>query len=112
MLGSRISALRRSLGLSQADLARRLRISPSAMGMYEQGRREPSLEVLVELAEVLGVSTDYLLTGHLATEQDSHQWKKTLQSAMDRAQVRQLQRPDGLSREELAVLLASILLES
>ena len=63
MLGARIASLRRQAGLSQAQLAGRLKISPSAMGMYEQGRREPSVETVVSLAREFGVSTDYLLTG-------------------------------------------------
>ena len=40
MLGTRIAALRREAGLSQAELAQRLQVSPSALGMYEQERRE------------------------------------------------------------------------
>ena len=40
MLGIRIAALRREAGMSQAQLAAQLGISPSAMGMYEQGRRD------------------------------------------------------------------------
>ena len=36
MIGIRIAALRRDAGLSQAQLAQKLKISPSAMGMYEQ----------------------------------------------------------------------------
>ena len=63
MLGQRIALLRRELGLSQAELARRLGISASAVGMYEQERREPAAQILVNLASILGVSTDYLLTG-------------------------------------------------
>ena len=63
MLGFRIAMLRREQGLSQAELARRLHISASAVGMYEQGRREPSLDLVVALAKELGVSTDFLLTG-------------------------------------------------
>ena len=54
MLGARIAALRREAGLNQAELARRLRISPSAVGMYEQGRREPPLDTLVALARERG----------------------------------------------------------
>ena len=50
-------------GWSQAELARRIGASPSAVGMYEQGRREPSLSLVVQLAREFGVSTDYLLTG-------------------------------------------------
>ena len=63
MLGIRIAILRISKGWSQAELARRIGISASAVGMYEQGRREPSLGLLVRLAQELGVTTDYLLTG-------------------------------------------------
>ena len=51
MLGARIAALRREAGLSQAELATRLQVSASALGMYEQGRREPSMETLVRLAK-------------------------------------------------------------
>ena len=58
MMGARIAALRRQAGLSQAELAQRIRVSPSAVGMYEQGRREPSAELVVAMARELGVSTE------------------------------------------------------
>ncbi len=70
MLGARIAALRKKAGLSQSELAKCLRISPSAVGMYEQGRREPSLDMLVELARTFGVSTDFLL-GRVPAHPDS-----------------------------------------
>ena len=63
MLGARIALLRRSKGLSQRALAAALDVSPSAVGMYEQERRIPSTDLLVEMAELFGVSTDFLLTG-------------------------------------------------
>lgn len=63
MLGTRIAAQRQRLGLSQAQLAKKLHISASAVGMYEQGRREPSVDVLIALSRELDVSIDYLLTG-------------------------------------------------
>ena len=64
MLGSRIASLRHGYGLSQAELARRLHISASAIGMYEQGRREPSVDILIAIAQEFGVTLDYLLSGH------------------------------------------------
>ena len=70
VLGDRIALLRRGRGWSQTELAQRLHISASAVGMYEQGRREPSLEAVVELAATFGVSVDYLLTGRPLTEAD------------------------------------------
>lgn len=57
--------LRIRAGMSQAALAKRLHISASTIGSYEQGRREPSCAMLVALSDVLGVTTDYLLTGRL-----------------------------------------------
>lgn len=63
MLGIRIAILRISKGWSQVELARQIGVSASAVGMYEQGRREPSLGLLVRLAQEFGVPTDYLLMG-------------------------------------------------
>lgn len=63
MLGMRIAILRASKGWSQTELARRIGVSASAVGMYEQGRREPSLGILLRLAQELGATTDYLLMG-------------------------------------------------
>ena len=63
MLGIRIAILRRSKGWSQAELARRIGVSTSAVGMYEQGRREPSLALLVRIAKEFGATTDFLLMG-------------------------------------------------
>lgn len=70
MLGTRIASLRQSCGLSQAELAQRLHISASAVGMYEQGRREPSVDILIALSRIFGVSLDYLLSGKPERVQD------------------------------------------
>ncbi len=111
MLGQRIAAIRRHFGMSQAELAEKMRVSPSAIGMYEQGRREPSLDGVVTLCRIFGVSADYMLTGRPLTKQDSAVLKDTLFSAAQRAQARQLCREERLSGEELGVLFAAILTE-
>ena len=111
MLGARIAALRREAGLSQAQLARKLGISPSAMGMYEQGRREPSVDNLVAIARIFQVSTDYLLTGAPAP-QEKERLNELLLSRMASADCRLDSRPDRpFSRQELAVLFAAMLME-
>ena len=111
VLGARIATLRRKAGLSQAELASQLQISASAMGMYEQGRREPSGQMLVALARILGVTTDYLLTGTPAPDQvDSIQ--QLLLDRVPSADRRLEKRPDRpFSRQELAVLFAAMLME-
>ena len=109
MLGARIAALRRGAGFSQAELASRLQISPSAVGMYEQGRREPGVDVLVRMAELFGVSTDYLLTGKPGTQRELREVRQAWLRAV--AAGDKPGREASFSRQELAVLLAAVLLE-
>ena len=113
MLGERIAALRRRAGLSQAELAQRLRISASAMGMYEQGRREPSVDTLVAMAEEFQVSMDFLLTGRIRTLQEDEAMTQMLLSSILRADERLAHRTDKpFTRQELAVLFAALLMET
>ena len=58
-----MALLRIAKGWSQAELAKKIGVSASAVGMYEQGRREPSLGLVVQLSQEFGVTTDYLLMG-------------------------------------------------
>lgn len=73
MLGAQIAYLRKKAGLSQQQLAERLHLSGSAVGMYEQGRRQPSVDILVALSLEFGVTLEYLMIGDryfLSSEQD------------------------------------------
>ena len=112
VMGLRIAALRRAAGWSQAELAQRLQISPSAVGMYEQGRREPAAQMLAELAELFGVTIDYLVTGKLNTGCDRERFADALQSSVESAQkLLETRRDRPFSRQELTVLFAAMLME-
>ena len=63
MLSERLTALRKGKGYSQSRLAQELNLSPSTIGMYEQGRRVPDLDTLIALAKLCRISLDYLITG-------------------------------------------------
>ena len=112
MLGARIAVLRRAAGLSQGQLAQHLQVSPSAIGMYEQGRREPSADILVAMARTFGVTVDYLLTGMpMPQEQDAVTNSiKTVFAQTDAQVNNRAQRP--LSRQEAAVLFAALLMDA
>ena len=113
MRGERIAALRRRAGLSQAELAQRLQISASAMGMYEQGRREPSVDTLIAMAQELQVSIDYLLTGKIRTVEEDALMTQMLLERITTADERLARRQDKpFSRQELAVLFAALLMEA
>ena len=92
MLGERIALLRRSQGMSQQALARAISVSASAVGMYEQGRREPPIDRIVALARLFGVSTDYLLTGlpHSQADLCAASGARACAQEPDRAELRRL----------------------
>lgn len=61
MFGDKLKKLRETHGLSQQQLAEKLGMSPSGIGMWEQNRRQPDNETLKKIAQLFDVSTDYLL---------------------------------------------------
>lgn len=61
ILGDKISALRRSNGMSQEELAERLDVSRQSVSKWESGNSIPDMNKILKLSEVFGVSTDYLL---------------------------------------------------
>jgi len=62
-IGKRIRKRRQELKLTQEDLARALSLTPQHISGIEQDKRSPSLSSLAKLAEELGVTVDYLVTG-------------------------------------------------
>ena len=57
----RLKMLRIKSGLSQVELAKAVNVSPSAIGMYEQGRREPDFPTFLSICFVLGTTPNYIL---------------------------------------------------
>ena len=61
MLGSRIKELRKEFGLSQVELAIRMEVTKQTISNWENENIQPSVDMLVGLANVFNVTTDYLL---------------------------------------------------
>lgn len=59
--GNRLKELRTKAGLTQKQLANQLGVTASVVSYYELSEHSPSPEVLVKLARIFHVSTDYLL---------------------------------------------------
>jgi len=62
-VGQRTRMRRQALKLTQQELANDVGLSPQHISAIEQDKRAPSLPALAKLAEALGVTTDYLVTG-------------------------------------------------
>ena len=63
---SNIRHLRKTAGYTQAQLAEKLEIKRSLVGAYEEGRAEPKLSTLVNVAKLFEVSLDELITADLS----------------------------------------------
>lgn len=61
ILGDKLKTLRTAKKMSQKDLAERIGIAKSVISFYESGDRFPSYDVLIKIAQIFNVSTDYLL---------------------------------------------------
>lgn len=90
MLGERIAEQRKKLGLSQEELAEKLNISQKSISKYERGDRRPSYEVLVLMAALFDVTTDYLLGEEIC---------------MVGTRIAELRKGSGMTQENLAEAL-------
>lgn len=60
-LSRRLKTLREEYEYTQKDICSKLSISTATLSQYENGVRQPSYDVLKNLADIYNVSTDYLL---------------------------------------------------
>ena len=58
---TRLRQLRRDKHLTQAQVASRIGVTPSMVSSYETDIRLPSYEVMMRIADVFGVTVDYML---------------------------------------------------
>ena len=61
MLGQRINELRIAFGWNQVQLAEKLGVSKQTISNWENENIQPSIEMLVRMAKLFHVSTDYIL---------------------------------------------------
>ena len=62
IVAKNIAELRREAGLTQLDLAEKLNYSDKAVSKWESGQSIPDVGVLLEIANLFGVTVDYLLS--------------------------------------------------
>lgn|GEM_PF-2508050 len=61
MIGIKLKKLREARGLNQDELSKKLNIEQSTLANYENNRRTPKTDILIEIANYFNVTTDYLL---------------------------------------------------
>jgi len=79
-IGMRIQFSRKQSGMTQEQLAEQLNIATSTLGKLERGKQGTSLELISEIALVLGISLDFLVFGY---ELDHNKIKTALRKMAD-----------------------------
>jgi transcriptional regulator with XRE-family HTH domain len=98
LIGKRIKEVRRAKKLSQEQLAERVGIDAKYVGFIEQGRGNPTLQVLIKMADALRVDIDALFNYRWATMSDA-EVRKRLHGLIDRS--------SGEALREITALLRS-----
>lgn len=88
-----IKKLRQERELSQQELAEKTGLSASSIGMYEQGRRKPSFEVLELFADTFNVDMDYLL----GRSSEPNKYSRILTRAQDELSKEELQSLENMA---------------
>lgn len=98
-IGQRVARLRKERGLTQVDLAEQLGVAQPVVSDYERGELRLHGELIIKLADILGVSSEEILG-----------LKKTPSSGTlrNRRLLRRLQQIDRLPRRDQQALLRTI----
>lgn len=99
-LGDRVHQLRKEAGYTQSELSKKIGISHTQMARYEVKGVQPPADVLNKLADVLGVSIDFLVRG----EKD----KYATDTIKDTELVNQFRQLSDLPKEEKNVVVKFI----
>jgi transcriptional regulator with XRE-family HTH domain len=99
-LGERIQQLRKANSITQQDLGSKIDISHPQIVRYETKGVQPPADVLNKLAEVFGVSIDYLVNGNTN--------EKAQQTLKDAELIKEFQKIEELPQEEKSTIVKVI----
>jgi len=98
--GRRLLALRKRKGWSQPELGKKFGTSGPIIGRYERGEMTPSTEVAKKLADIFGVTLDYLV--------DDKEMPNILQDQSMLARWREIDALDTRERERILSVVDSL----
>lgn len=83
LLSKRIKKLRKQNGWYQKDIANKLNVKSNTLSGYENGTRSPDPDMLMKIADLYGVSVDYLLGRNDNPSEPGYHKKKTISEFLD-----------------------------
>ena len=104
-IGERMSELRKDRGLKQKEIAEVLNVAVSTVSNYETDSHEPDLTNLCKLADLLGVSTDYLL-GRTDIKENMNVLKEPIHDTITKEEV--IHMMEYMNKEDCAYLAKTL----
>lgn len=104
----RITKLRIEKGITKAELAQFIHVSRSSISEYEKGVTQPSLTVLMQIADFFEVSLDYLL-GRTDIKIPIDQLENQLSTRSGKIPINAIFRLSNDEKEVIALLLKTYL---
>lgn len=101
MIGERLRTLRKSKNMTQEQVAAYLNAAKSTVSQYENNVNEPDLMTIAKLADLFGVSVDYLLgrSDHPAKPEDAAGWPRLLKEKLTEEEAEYLQESLAMYRK-------------
>lgn len=87
MFGEKLKQLRLENNITQKELADFLGVTPKAVSFYELNQREPSMDVIVKIAQKFNVPTDYLLDNPHKANVENKKIPKDLKKILEEEEV-------------------------
>lgn len=103
--------LREDNGFTQVHLAEVLNVSAGAVSHYESGTREPTIQTLIRMADVLNVSVDYLVGNADANVLPEEMKKQYCKGVSTISLIQRAVQLDPSHRQELNYFLKCVELE-
>lgn len=105
MIGERLRKLRKAKGMTQEQVAAYLNAAKSTVSQYENNVNEPDLKTLVKLADLFGVTVDYLFGREPADrdkrdkKEDKPGWPQLLKENLTEEETEYLQESLAMYRK-------------
>lgn len=70
IIGNTLKYLRKTMGFTQKEIAKKIGIAQQTYAGYEKGNHEPSVEIMIRLADTYNTSMDYITGRYIGTNDD------------------------------------------
>ncbi len=111
IVAKNISELRQANGMTQLELAEKINYSDKAISKWERGESTPDVSVLVQIAELFGVTVDYLVREEHSAETESNSKSEGREERYNRKAIAYVSESVGWIVAIIAFIITTLILK-